>query len=137
MKSFLLGIVVGVALTLAGAYCYSYVKEAPIDEQADKESDSPFVRFDKPKSYENKKETSFKVLQVFEDAALANEASDRIGRNVMYLGNVVMILGEDYYSDQIVTVRNPVILGTYSYTANNGMPKTVPVIDGEMTSRNK
>ena len=132
MKSFLLGIVVGVALTLAGAYCYSYVKEAPIDEQADKESDSPFVRFDKPKSYENKKETSFKVLQVFEDAALANEASDRIGRNVMYLGNVVMILGEDYYSDQIVTVRNPVILGTYSYTANNGMPKTVPVIDGEM-----
>lgn len=132
MKSFLLGIVVGVALTLAGAYCYSYVKEAPIDAQADKESDSPFVRFDKPKSYENKKETSFKVLQVFEDAALANEASDRIGRNVMYLGNVVMILGEDYYSDQIVTVRNPVILGTYSYTANNGMPKTVPVIDGEM-----
>lgn len=132
MKSFLLGVVVGVALTLAGAYCYSYVKEAPIDEQADKESDSPFVRFDKPKSYENKKETSFKVLQVFEDAALANEASDRIGRDVMYLGNVVMILGEDYYSDQIVTVRNPVILGTYSYTANNGMPKTVPVIDGEM-----
>ena len=132
MKSFLLGIVVGVALTLAGAYCYSYVKEAPIDEQADKESNSPFVRFDKPKSYENKKETSFKVLQVFEDAALANEASDRIGGDVMYYGNTVLVLGENYYSDQIVTVRNPVILGTYSYTANNGMPKTVPVIDGEM-----
>lgn len=132
MKSFLLGIVVGVALTLAGAYCYSYVKEAPIDEQADKESNSPFVRFDKPKSYENKKETSFKVLQVFEDAALANEASDKIGGDVMYYGNTVLVLGENYYSDQIVTVRNPVILGTYSYTANNGMPKTVPVIDGEM-----
>ena len=132
MKSFLLGIVVGVALTFAGAYCYSYVKEAPIDEQADKESNSPFVRFDKPKSYENKKETSFKVLQVFEDAALANEASDRIGGDVMYYGNTVLVLGENYYSDQIVTVRNPVILGTYSYTANNGMPKTVPVIDGEM-----
>lgn len=137
MKSFLLGVVVGVALTLAGAYCYSYVKEAPIDEQADKESDSPFVRFDKPKSYENKKETSFKVLQVFEDAALANEESKTFSADVVYYGNTVLILGEDFYSDQIVTVKNPQRLGTYSYTANNGMPKTVPVIDGELTSRNK
>ena len=84
-------------------------------------------------SYENKKETSFKVLQVLSsNAALAKEASDKIGNDVMYLGNTVLILGANYYSDQIVTVKNPQRVGTYSYTTNGGMPMTVPVIDGEM-----
>ena len=83
-------------------------------------------------SYENKKETSFKVLQVLGNAALATEASDKIGGDVMYYGNTVLILGENYYSDQIVTVKNPQRVGTYSYTTNGGMPKTVPVIDGDM-----
>jgi len=50
----------------------------------------------------------------------------------MYNGNTVMILGEDYYNDQIVTVKNPQRVGSYSYTTNGGMPMTVPVIEGEM-----
>lgn len=90
----------------------------------------PIQYLEKPVSYENKKETSFQVLQVLGNAALATEASDEIGGNVMYLGNTVLVLGENYYSDQIVTVKNPQRVGTYSYTTNSGMPKTVPVIDG-------
>jgi len=125
MKSFLLGVVTGAVLTFAVLFVIGLVNQNSADND-------PVQYLEKPVSYENKKETSFKVLQVLGNAALATEASDKIGGDVMYLGNTVLVLGENYYSDQIVTVRNPVILGTYSYTANNGMPKTVPVIDGEM-----
>ncbi len=50
----------------------------------------------------------------------------------MYNGNTVMILGEDFYSDQVVIVKNPMRVGTYSYTNRTEMPMTVPVIKGEM-----
>ena len=50
----------------------------------------------------------------------------------MYIGNTVLVLGKDFYSDQIVTVKNPQRIGTYSYTNNGGMPMTVPVIEGEI-----
>ena len=46
-------------------------------------------------------------------------------------GNTVVILGENFYSDQIVTIKNPQRVGTYSYTTKRGMPITVPVINGE------
>ena len=96
------------------------------------QDNDPTIHIEKGKSYENKKETSFKVLQVLGNAALATEASDKIGSDVMYHGNTVLVLGENFYSDQIVTVKNPQRVGTYSYTTNGGIPKTVPVIDGEM-----
>lgn len=47
-------------------------------------------------------------------------------------GNTVIILGENYYSDQVVIVKNPQRVGTYSYTNKGGMPMTVPVIDGNI-----
>lgn len=125
-KSFVLGIIVGVILTFVGSYIFSKIANNSDD------GDDSVQYLEKPVSYENKSETSFKVLQVFGDAALAREASDNIGDYVMFMGNTVLILGENYYSDQIVTVKNPQRLGTYSYTTNSGMPKTVPVIDGEM-----
>lgn len=130
MKSFILGVVVGAVLTFAVLFVIGSANQSS-------EGYDPIKYLEKPVSYENKKETSFKVLQVLGNAALATEASDKIGGDVMYYGNTVLVLGENYYSDQIVTVRNPVILGTYSYTTKGGMPKTVPVIDGELTSRNK
>lgn len=80
-----------------------------------------------PTSYENKTETSFRVFQVVDGAALASEKSE--DDYEMYLGTTVMLLGENFYSDQIVTVNNPQRIGTYSYTTQEGMPKTVPVID--------
>lgn len=37
-----------------------------------------------------------------------------------------------YYSDQVVDVKNPQRVGTYSYANKGGMPMTVPVIDGDI-----
>ena len=124
-KSFFLGVVTGVVLTFVGLFVIGLVYQ-------NSASNAPVQYLEKPLSYENKKEASFKVLQVLGNTALATEASDKIGGDVMYLGNTVLILGENFYSDQIVTVKNPQRVGTYSYNTNAGMPKTVPVIDGEM-----
>ena len=124
-KSFFLGVVTGVILTFAVLFIIGLVNQNSADND-------PVQYLEKPVSYENKKETSFKVLQVLGNAALATEASNEIGDDVMYYGNTVVILGENYYSDQIVKVKNPQRVGTYSYTNNGGMPMTVPVIDGEM-----
>ena len=124
-KSFFLGFVTGVVMTIAILFVIGLVYQ--------NSADNALVQYlEKPVSYENKKETSFKVLQVFGNSALATEASDKIGDDVMYLGNTVLILGENYYSNQIVTIKNPQRVGTYSYTANGGMPMTVPVINGDM-----
>lgn len=124
-KSFFLGVVAGVALTVAGLFVVSLITQ--------NSENTPLVQYlEKPVSYENKTEASFRVFQVLGNAALAIEASDKIGDDVMYFGNTVVILGENYYSDQVVNVKNPQRVGTYSYTTNRGVPKTVPVIDGNM-----
>ena len=124
-KSFFLGVVTGIVLTFVGLFVVDLVNQNSADND-------PVQYLEQPVSYENKKETSFKVLQVLGNGALATEASDKIGSDVMYHGNTVLVLGENFYSDQIVTVKNPQRVGTYSYTTYGGMPKTVPVIDGEM-----
>lgn len=117
-KSFFLGVVTGIALTFGALFIIGLVKQSSTD---------PIQYLEQPVSYENKKETSFKVFQVLGNAALANEVSDK--RYDLYLGNTVVILGENYYSDQIVTIKNPQRVGTYSYTNKGGMPMTVPVIN--------
>lgn len=124
-KSFFLGVVTGIVLTFAGLFVIGLINQNSADND-------PVQYLEQPVSYENKKETSFKVLQVLGNAALATEASDKVGSLIMYYGNTVLVLGENFYSDQIVTVKNPQRVGTYSYTTNGGIPKTVPVIDGEM-----
>ena len=124
-KSFFLGVVTGIVLTFAGLFVIGLINQNSADND-------PVQYLEQPVSYENKKETSFKVLQVLGNAALATEASDKVGSLIMYYGNTVLVLGENFYSDQIVTVKNPQRVGTYSYTTYGGMPKTVPVIDGEM-----
>ena len=124
-KSFFLGVATGIVLTLVGLFIVGWFIQ-------DSEGSTPIEYLEKPVSYEDKEETSFKVFQVIDNAALAREASDIIGGEVMYLGNIVLITGKDYYSDQVVKVKNPQRVGTYNYTTNGGMPKTVPVINGEM-----
>lgn len=125
MKSFLLGVLTGVVLTFGILFAIGLANQ-------NSAGDDPIEYLEKPVSYENKEKASFRVLQVLGNAALAMEASDEIGDDVMYLGNTVLLLGENFYSDQKVTVKNPQRVGTYSYTTNGGMPKTVPVIGGEM-----
>lgn len=84
---------------------------------------------EKPVSYENKSQTSFQVIQVLGGAALACEVS--IEELDLYFGTTVLLLGEHYYDDQVITVINPQRVGTYSYISESG-DMTVPVIDGEI-----
>lgn len=124
LKYFLLGLVAGIALTFVGLFIAWAVIQ--------KSDDAINIQYlDKPLNYENKKETSFKVFQVLGNAALASEISDK--ELNLYGGNTVIILGEDFYSDQVVVVKNPQRVGTYSYTNNGGIPMTVPVIDGNIS----
>ena len=125
-KSFFLGILTGAILTFAVLFVIALVNRN--SEAAD------LIQYlEQPVSYENKSVTSFKVFQVLGNAALANEISNKEYK--WYHGNTVMILGENFYSDQVVTIKNPQRVGTYSYTNNGGMPMTVPVIEGNSSTK--
>lgn len=129
IKSFILGGVVGVVLTIVGLFVFAIVNEDSTD-------DDPVQYFEKPVNYEDKKETSFKVFQAWGKVALASEISDK--ENKWYYGNTVLLQNGQFYDDQVVELENPKQVGTYSYqtkereifgiTLGGGM-KTVPVID--------
>ena len=123
-KSFFIGFASGIVLTLVALFVIGVIIQ-------NYETNVPVQRLDKPVCYENKTETSFKVFQVFSNGALASEVSDEEMK--MYLGNTVVVLGKNYYNDQILTVKNPQRVGTYSYTNGAGLHTTVPVIDGEIS----
>lgn len=123
-KSFFLGVVTGVVLTFVVLIVIGLVNEKS-------DANFPVQYLEKPVSYENKKETSFRVFQVLGNAALATEISaDGLIR--LFLGNTVVLLGKDYYNNQVITVKNPRRIGTYSYTSKDDTQMTVPVIEGEM-----
>lgn len=83
-KSFFIGMLSGIVLTIAVLFIIGFVSQKNNEDDA-------IQRLEKPVSYENKKETSFKVFQVIgEDAALAKEISDK--ELDMYLGNTVVPL---------------------------------------------
>ena len=124
-KSFFLGVLTGIVLTFVGLFVIGLVNQKS-------EDNDPIQYLENPVSYENKKETSFEVIQVLGNSALAKEVSDTVYNSVMYLGNTVLLLGENFYSDQVVNVKNPQRVGTYNYTNNGGIPMTVPVIGGQM-----
>ena len=119
-KSFFLGFVTGVILTFGVLFVIALVNR--------NSGETDQIQYlEQPVSYENKSVTSFKVFQVLGNAALANEISNKEYK--WNHGNTVMILGENFYSDQVVTIKNPQRVGTYSYTNNGGMPMTVPVLE--------
>lgn len=122
-KSFFLGAATGIVLTIAVLLVVELINRNSAD-------DEPIQYLENPETYENKSETSFQVFQVIGDAALAREiSSEELG---LYLGTTVLLLGENYYSDQVVKMENPQIIGTYSYTNKGGRPMTVPVLEGTM-----
>ena len=123
-KSFFLGVVTGVVLTFVVLIVIGLVIQKS-------DANFPVQYLEKPVSHENKKETSFRVFQVLGNAALATEISAD-GVIQLFTGNTVVRLGKDYYNNQVITVKNPQRIGTYSYTSKNDMPMTVPVIQGEM-----
>ena len=123
-KSFFLGVLTGIVLTFVGSFIIVSVNQ--------KSEDSAIQYLENPVSYENKKETSFRVFQVLGNKALATEASNNGSRYESYLGNTVLLLGENFYNDQVVNVKNAQRVGTYNYTNNVGIPMTVPIIGGQM-----
>ncbi len=124
LKSFIIGMLSGIALTIVGVFFLAF-----IGLQGSKDDNIQFLEH--PVSYENKKTTSFKVFQVIEkDKALANEISNKEYK--WFNGNTVVLVGDDFYSDQEITVKNPQRVGTYSYTNKADIPMTVPVIKGEV-----
>ena len=124
LKSFIIGMLSGIALTIVGVFFLAF-----IGLQGSKDDNIQFLEH--PVSYENKKTTSFKVFQVIEkNKALANEISDKEYK--WFNGNTVVLVGDDFYSDQEITVKNPQRVGTYSYTNKADIPMTVPVIKGEV-----
>ena len=128
-KSFFLGLLTGVVLTFVTLLIIGLAVQN--SNGGNNELNDPIQYLEKPVSYENKQKTSFQVLQVLGNAALAREESEGYDDgDVLYYGNTVLILGENFYSDQIITIENPQRVGTYNYTNNGGMPMTVPVING-------
>ena len=123
-KSFFLGVLTGIVLTFVSLFVIGLVYQ--------KSKDSTIQYLENPVSYENKKETSFKVFQVLENKALANEVSDTFYNSVMYLGNTVLLLGDNYYNDQVVNVKNPQRVGTFTYITTEKERMTVPIIGGQM-----
>lgn len=123
-KSFFLGVVTGVVLTFVVLIVIGLVIQKS-------DANFPAQYLEKPVSYENKEETSFRVFQVLGNAALATEISAD-GVIQLFTGNTVVLLGKDYYNNQVITVKNPQRIGTYSYTSKDDTQMTVPVIEGEM-----
>ncbi len=128
-KLFLLGALVGVLAGVVLTFVVLFII-GKTSQNSGKNGNDQIQYLESPVSYENKAETSFKVLQVLGDAALAMERSS--DDYDFYLGNTVLLLGENFYSDQIVTVRNPQRIGTYSYVTRNDISRTVPVISGTL-----
>ena len=123
-KSFFLGVLTCIVLTFVSLFVIGLVYQ--------KSKDSTIQYLENPVSYENKKETSFKVFQVLGNKALATEASDKVGSTVLYLGNTVLLLGDNYYNDQVVNVKNPQRVGTFKYITNKKEIMTVPIIGDQM-----
>ena len=124
-KSFFLGVLTCIVLTFVGLFVIGLVNQIS-------EDNDPVQYLENPVSYENKKETSFKVIQVLGNKALATEASNKGGRDELYLGNTVLLLGDNYYNDQVVNVKNPQRVGTFKYITNEKERMTIPIIGGQM-----
>lgn len=123
-KSFFLGVLTSIVLTFVGLLVIGLINL--------KSENGTIQYLENPVSYENKKETSFEVFQVLENKALAKEVSNTFGNSVWYLGNTVLLLGDNYYNDQVVNVKNPQRVGTFKYITNEKERVTVPVIGGQM-----
>ncbi len=92
-KSFFLGVVTGIVLTFVGLFVIGLVNQ-------NSTGNAPIQYLEKPMSYENKKETSFKVLQVLGSAALASEISNKEYK--WYNGTTVLLLNGQFYCDQVI-----------------------------------
>lgn len=145
-KSFLigalLGLVIGAVLTsiVSGTANTVNADGASTHSAVDKKSDGSdkcFKGFEHPISYEGKKEVSVKVMQVFDDFALAIEGTHYHSDEIWYDGKVVMIIGGNHYIDEVININNPQQIGLYTYFNRYNRQMTVPVIQAESDIINK
>lgn len=111
-------------------FVFTCINALSANNSSTKEDEPAFNWLEKPISYENKKETSFKVFQVIstECAALAIERDDIFDKS--YNGKVVFLVSDKayFYNDQIIVMKEPMTVGTFTYTTKGGSDKTVPII---------
>ena len=116
---FLGGVVAGVLLTILFVFVLSGQREAPAVEN------NRITMFEQPGDIIN--ETGFEVIQALEQgAALAKGKKERW---TVYM--LVNDEGKYYYDDEKVKVPSGKVarhIGIYQYEANNGWPKTVPIV---------
>jgi len=123
--SFILGIVVGVAVTIAVAIIFAYFKTNSAPNTIQNIDGATF--FKEPQGTINSKK--FQVLQVVtQDAALATAQE-----HGMFIGTIVLLIGEpnSFYDEQIVTVpagKAARQIGTYRYQTRMEIVKTVPIV---------
>lgn len=125
-KSFFLGVFIGISIVCIGIVTLAIIlksrEPAPMISQYEL-----LHNFEKPKSYEKKVVSSFKIFEVRAEYSLAREVSDNNPNT--YNGKLVSIIGRKFYNDQIVTVKNPLWVGTLPEEDNSKL-KIIPVIEG-------
>ena len=124
-KSFFLGVFIGISIVCIGIVILAIIinsrKERPVSQY------ELLHTFEKPKSYEKKVVSSFKIYEVRGEYSLAKEVSDNNPNT--YNGKLVSIIGRKFYNDQIVTVKNPLWVGTLPEEYNSKLI-IIPVIEG-------
>lgn len=125
-KSFFLGVFIGISIVCIGIVTLAIIlksrEPAPMISQYEL-----LHTFEKPKSYEKKVVSSFKIYEVRGEYSLAKEVSDNNPNT--YNGKLVSIIGRKFYNDQIVTVKNPLWVGTLPEEYNSKLI-IIPVIEG-------
>lgn len=125
MGKFILGVVIGIVVGF-GLKCGSDF----INDNANNTEENPIHYNDKSKPYyRTKKEATFTVFQVLDGGALACEG---IKPFAFLTGTTILLLGDDFYTDQTIQISNPMVIGTYSYTTEKNREITVPIIEGEI-----
>lgn len=118
---YFLGIITGVILTFAFAFCANRSDDSEI---------SGLELFEEPGEY--LEYSQFEVFQVTKSGCALAYADDFSGAIVFILPND----GQEFYDDQKIVLKNDQCaqrMGTYKYSARIGIEKTVPaiqIIDG-------
>lgn len=130
-KLFWLGIVLGTVLGIVLTFVVLLVLSSMIETEEPIDN-TPIVQYyEQPMSYENKEKSYFRVHEVLCDtAAYVKEGSADEMKNdsEFFSGKSVILLGKNFYNDQIITVKNPQRVGTFKYPLGS----VLPIIDGEM-----
>ena len=113
---YVLGIITGIVLTLAFAFCVNLSENSGI---------IGLEMFEEPG--ENMDYSQFEVLEVLESGCALVTADGTYNVNVLIIPNET----QQFYDNQKISIKNDQCaqrVGTYRYRTNNGIDKTVPAV---------